>query len=185
MTTLAYPFHLYTDGGVIQKNPSTLGGTWAYTLLDSASRVIYEHSGVITPEMVEMPVVTNNLTELLAVVYGLELVIAEHPQALDGLTVYSDSRITLLRVFEAGRLNGVPAWLKRRLQTLQSTGQLARVRYVQLDGHPTKAQLEAGIGKRGNPVSVHNVRCDRLCNEGAKAFFEWMGMAQPQMEAAS
>ena len=41
-----------------------------------------------------------------------------------------------------------------------------------LDGHPTRSQLEAGKGKRGGPVSEHNVWCDKACGYAAVGFIE-------------
>ena len=153
---------LYADGGVIGSNPSPLGGTWAWCLVDEAgARVVWE-SGLVTPAEAG-GVVTNNVTELAALVYGLEAL----PIDFRG-TVYSDSQVTLLRVFHAGKLSNVPVWLVRRLQAVQKSGRLRGVSYTLLDGHPTRAQLAAGRGKRGNLVSEHNVWCDAACGEQAR-----------------
>lgn len=154
---------LYADGGVIGKNPSTIGGTWAWAHVDVNSERIKTASGIITPTEARMPAITNNLTELYAIVLGLEAL----PAAWAG-TVYSDSWVSLQRVFFAAKLNHVPTWLVERLWNLQKTGQLRAVQWQLLDGHPTKAQLEAGRGKRGNLVSVHNVWCDEACQRLAK-----------------
>lgn len=154
---------LYTDGGVIGANPSAIGGSWAYCLVNAAGERIVNASGVITPAQARLPAITNNLTELLALVYGLERL----PVGWAG-TVYSDSQVSLLRVFEAAKLRNVPPWLVQRLQTLQKSGKLAAMSYVLLDGHPTKAELLAGIGKRGHPVSEHNVFVDWLCQQAAR-----------------
>lgn len=154
---------LYADGGVIGKNPSAIGGTWAWAHVDVNGERIKTASGIITPTEAQMPAITNNLTELYAIVLGLEAVSA----AWAG-TVYSDSWVSLQRVFLAAKLLHVPDWLIARLQTLQKSGQLRAVRWQLLDGHPTRAQLAAGKGKRGNLVSVHNVFCDAECQRQAK-----------------
>ncbi len=57
---------LFCDGGVIQKNPSPLGGTYAYCLVEQDKRV-WERAGVIGTDESGTPAVTNNLTEMLAV----------------------------------------------------------------------------------------------------------------------
>lgn len=164
-------WEVYADGGIIRKNPSRLGGTTAYRILEGGV-VVREGGSVYSPEDLGVAEVTNNLTELLAVVEALHAYReAAGGRALEG-TVYSDSRVTLLRVFEAARLNGVPGWLAAELQGIQRGGLLAGARYVLLDGHPTRQQLEAGRGKRGNPVSAHNVWCDRRCGELAEAFLK-------------
>lgn len=82
--------------------------------------------------------------------------------------VYSDSWVTLQRVFLAARLANVPPWLVQRLQAIQRSGRLEGMTWKLLDGHPTKAQLAAGTGKRGNLVSEHNVWCDRACQAAAR-----------------
>ena len=150
---------LYTDGGVIGQNPSLVGGTWAWCLVDASGEMRRHAFGRITPAELGAEAVSNNHTELLALVLGLE--------ALDGDfagTVYSDSWVSLQRVFRAAKLNNVPQWLIDRLQALQKSGRLANLDYTLLDGHPTRAQLEAGIGKRGNPVSKWIVWCVVQCS---------------------
>lgn len=163
MTAIA----LYADGGVINANPSPLGGTWAYCLVNGSGERVFERAGVVTPVMAQLPAITNNLTELLALVRGLE----ELPYGWNG-TVYSDSWVSLQRVFLAAKLNNVPDWLVIRLQRVQKSGKLGNVRYTLLDGHPTRVQLAAGIGKRGNPVSIHNVWCDQACTCQARQVCE-------------
>ena len=155
---------VYTDGGCIGTNPSRIGGTWAYCLVDMAGERIVEASGVITPIQANVVAVTNNLTELLALVYGLERL----PLGWAG-TVYSDSWVSLQRVFLAAKLRNVPPWLVQRLQALQKSGRLAEMKYELLDGHPTRAELLAGIGKRGHKVSEHNVWADEACQKAARA----------------
>lgn len=153
---------LYADGGVIGHNPSSTGGTWAWCLVDATGQRVCEYSGVIRPSEAQVLAITNNLTELLALVNGLEVL----PQGWRG-TVYSDSWVSLQRVFLAAKLNNVPPWLVERLQALQKSRKLADMSYVLLDGHPTKAQLAVGVGKRGNPVSEHNVWADAECTRRA------------------
>lgn len=161
------PNQLYVDGGVININPSTIGGTWAARLVQDG-KVINEWSGVITPAEAYMLSVSNNLTEMLALVKGLSFL----PWDWRG-TVYSDSQVTLGRAFQGWKWNNVPSWLYNAFGN-----QCARlvhwkqIHYVLLDGHPTKAHLEAGVGKRGHPVSAHNAWCDHACQAQAKQFME-------------
>ncbi len=154
---------LYTDGGVIGQNPSLIGGTWAWCLVDASGEMRRHAVGWLTPAELDAEAVTNNHTELLALVLGLEALDADFAG-----TVYSDSWVSLQRVFLAAKLNNVPLWLIERLQTIQKSGVLKSMQYVLLDGHPTQAQLAAGIGKRGNPVSEHNVWCDAQCSAIAR-----------------
>lgn len=163
---MAEPVALYADGGVIAVNPSPLGGTWAWCLVDAAGERVQTASGVLTAAENGQPV-TNNVSELYALVAGLEAL----PARWCG-TVYSDSWVSLQRVFLAAPLKGVPHWLRVRLHIVQRTGRLAKLPYVLLDGHPTKAQLAAGVGKRGKPVSEQNVWCDAACTAQARAYME-------------
>jgi ribonuclease HI len=154
---------LYTDGGVIGQNPSPIGGTWAWCMVDASGQQQRHARGWMSPAEMGVDVVSNNHTELLAIVLGREAL----PYAWTG-TIYSDSWVSLQRVFLHARLNNVPQWLVERLQKLQRDGWLSGCSWQLLDGHPTRAQLEAGIGKRGNPVSTWNVWCDEQCGALAR-----------------
>jgi len=159
---------LYCDGGVILRNPSTLGGTWAVRHVVDG-HVIQEAGGTITPVQMCAAEVTNNQTELLALVRGLEML----PSDWTG-TVYSDSECTLGRAFLGWKWNNIPLWLHHRYQAARArlihwTSE-PPIRFVLLDGHPTRAQLAAGKGKRGRPVSEHQAWCDRRCQEEARQF---------------
>jgi len=151
---------LYADGGVIRKNPSTIGGTWAFRIVANGM-AIAERSGVITPQEACLPAITNNLTEMLAVVRGLAL-LSLTPQFCG--TVYSDSMVTLGRIFLGWKWSEIPPWLHQEFRTARAGLRCwDQVRFVLLDGHPTKAHLDAGKGKRGHAVSAHNVWCDHEC----------------------
>lgn len=154
---------LYADGGVIGTNPSTLGGTWAYVLVDDDGQSLDEQSGIVTAAGAGVGAVTNNYTEFLALVLGMEAL----PEGWRG-TIFSDSMISLGRLFRGWKMTGIPAPLVKRGGIALQRLDLVNVRHVLLDGHPTRAQLRAGVGKRGNPVSVWNVRCDTLCSAQAR-----------------
>jgi ribonuclease HI len=152
---------LYCDGGVIQVNPSPIGGTFAYRILRDG-QVIRENGGVIVADSAQ-PLISNNLTEMLALVRGL----GELPDDWTG-TICSDSQITLGRAFHGWKWTNVPAWLRHeyaanRLRLVN----WAKITPLLLSGHPTRAQLQEGIGKRGTPVSEHNVWCDQQCGQMA------------------
>lgn len=157
---------IYADGGVIRINPSPIGGTWAFCHVDEAGARIRTASGVVIPRST-CPLITNNLTEMIALVKGLEAL----PEGWAGV-VCSDSQITLGRLFEGWKMSGIPPVLIRQGADAMARLDWTHCSYVLLDGHPTKAQLVAGIGKRGGPVSEHNVFCDRQCQQAAAAFME-------------
>lgn len=154
---------LYADGGVIGRNPSPIGGTWAWCHVNAAGERIATGSGVVLPRP-SLPLITNNLTEMIALVKGLEAL----PEGWAG-TVYSDSQITIGRVFWGWKQNNLPAVLLRQCAAAIARIDFANCRAVLLDGHPTQAQLAAGRGKRGNPVSEHNVWCDKECGRVGSA----------------
>lgn len=160
---------VYSDGGVIGVNPSPIGGTWACCLIDECGTTAESCSGYVWPEKVgdwvpwcvETPEVTNNQTEFYALLSALERL----PDGWSG-RVCSDSAITLGRFFRGFKLTGLPqGWVDRGAAAL---ARLGAVTLVQLDGHPTRAQLAAGVGKRGNPVSAHQGWCDKECGRLAR-----------------
>lgn len=165
MKTTTSLIDLYADGGVIESNPSSIGGTWAWCHVTVAGERLTSASGVITPAEAGLPFITNNLTELFALLEARESL----PYAWNG-TICSDSWVSLQRVFLAARLKNVPDWLVQRLQRMQRDGWFSGCAWKLLDGHPTKAQLLSGIGKRGSPVSEHNVFCDAECQRRAREY---------------
>lgn len=162
---------LYADGGVISRNPSAIGGTWAWRQVDKDGQPLAEESGVITPSEAGMSMVTNNLTELLALVNGLESL----PAGWSGL-ICSDSNVSIGRLFRGWALRGVPNWLIVRTSTAMQHVDMPNCTPVLLDGHPSREQLEAGVGKRGNVVSVHNVWCDAACGAQAQRYLEQLAV---------
>jgi ribonuclease HI len=155
---------LYADGGVIGSNPSTIGGTYAYRLLFEDGQAIGKGS-VIAPQEVGGPV-TNNQTEMLAMLEGLKRL----PDHFAGC-IFSDSQVTLGRVFMGWKWKNIPTWMHKVYQ--EQRARLIffdQIQYVLLDGHPTRQQLQLGIGKRGHPVSEHNVWCDHECNRVGREF---------------
>lgn len=156
---------IFCDGGVIQVNPSPLGGTWAFVhVVDGVRR--HEASGTVTPADVGLTHVTNNLTELLAVVLALEYL----PRGWTG-ELFSDSGVTLARFRNRrAKMNGIPVELQCRLRTNQE--RLGAIATTLLGGHPTRLELLRGQRSDGTPVSVYNMRCDDLCKQRAAEFLQ-------------
>lgn len=155
---------IYADGGVIGKNPSPIGGTWAWCAVTSGEVRAIERGGVIVAP--EGRLITNNHTEFIALTLALEAM----PDGWSGL-VCSDSQISLGRLFYGWKLKNLPANVHKR--GIEARLRLGELKPVLLQGHPTKKDLERGIGaKRGYPVSIHNVWCDQECGRQAAAFMK-------------
>jgi ribonuclease HI len=158
--------NLYTDGGCISANPSLHGGTWAWCCVDETDRRIEFESGVVLPSDVSMKHITNNLTELLAAIKGLESMTDDWCG-----TLFTDSQITLRRVEKRilnPKMNGIPDSLVERLAIQKR--RLGDYKVKLLGGHPTKSELKMGRRKDGAPCSSHNVFCDQLCCEQSRLF---------------
>lgn len=147
---------IYTDGGVIGKNPSKLGGTWAWCGIDEQDQHVWSDSGVLKTQP-NLKLVTNNHMEQIAIVKALEAM----PDGWSG-KLHSDSMIALRRVFRRARTRNLPPCIKRRAE--EAVARLGKIEAVLLNGHPTKAQLACGIGHGGLPVSKWNCWCDAECN---------------------
>ena len=154
---------LYADGGLLQSNPSPIAGMWAWCHVDADGWRVDEASGILTPADVAASGVTNHHTETYALLAGLEAL----PESWSG-KVCSDSKNALRVFFGEGSLKKLPASWHRRIGA--ALRRLGPVEAIRLDGHPTKAQLAAGVGKRGGPVSPHNVYVDRLCTRTGERF---------------
>lgn len=173
---------VFTDGGVIGRNPSELGGTWAYIMVPTSptfgihdwpeamqpyatwlkGRCVVRDSGVVAPSDIGLKFVSNNVTELWAAMEALERM----PAGWGG-NLCTDSGVTQCRlVNKSPSFRGIPADLRDRFWKARQRAGAFRV--TLLSGHPTKAHLAAGIGKRGTPVSEWNVACDEECNRLAR-----------------
>lgn len=148
---------VFADGGVVGANPSPLGGTWAYRVLRD-QEIVHEEAGAIPPKYGP---VSNNLSELVAVLRGLEWV---RMQGVPAVFVASDSLITLRRICsDRAAWNGIPGLVREWAHEILREVEVCAA--VLLDGHPTRAHLAAGVGKSGRPVSEHNLWCDRACGQ--------------------
>lgn len=146
---------LYVDGGLVGKNPSDFGGSYAWALVDDKDELVKFGSGFVKTE--DSPT-TNNHTEMWAAIVGME----QLPDGWSG-TLYSDSKITLGRLFRGERTKNLPTDYIVKFK--QNLARLGNVKGCHLDGHPSKVHLETGTGKRGNPVSKWNKFVDQLCQD--------------------
>ena len=167
MIDLSQITQIFCDGGIITTNPSPIGGTYAFCGVDAFGERILERGGVIQSSPAEP--ITNNTTEQIAIVTALETL----PDGWSG-KLHSDSQIALGRVFLGWQTNGLPADIIRR--TTHALARMGKIEHVLLQGHPTKADLACGIGKKRQlPVSIHNVWCDKRCQEEAFKYLTALG----------
>lgn len=180
---------LFADGGCLWDgngvgSRSTIGGTYSWVIVEEDDRIVCEKSGVIEASVLgysageQLPTVTNNVSELYSLAFGILNV----EEGVD-VHVYSDSQCALGRIFRQHTLNGVPPWLIRlTCNARDHIMKLGRTPYTMLAGHPTKAELVLGRsierkGKDGKiyregglPVSKWNKVCDE---EAKKAGVRW------------
>jgi ribonuclease HI len=158
---------IYTDGGVVLKNPSMIGGTYGFVLvshqlpsLGSDGREIYAGNGFV-PRYDERPV-TNNWMEQIAIIKALEMM----PEGWSG-KICSDSDIALGRVFgRYTRMNNLPPNIINRTKEVLS--RLGKLEHELVAGHPTKIDLSRSYKIKNGikwRVSKWNVLADKLCNE--------------------
>ncbi len=144
MIDLSEVTRIYADGGMIGANPSKKGGTWAFSMNDDRDDQIHHESGLLLPVDIGQDFVTNNITELWAVMVALERL----PDRWTG-TVFSDSNCTLGRIrrFKNTKYTGVPLFMRERFVAVCRR-----------------------MGKIGSKVSRWNVFCDDLCNQQEQRF---------------
>jgi hypothetical protein len=156
---------VYADGSVVLSNPSSIGGTWAWLAVSESGRPVAKGSGFFDCAEFRPPLprqVGNNAAEFMAVLQALEAL----PEGWSG-RICSDSQVTLLRFFAGARMEaGIPpAWAYRAKLARERLGVIQPVR---MDGHPTRKELLAGVGRRGGPVSIHQKWCDKECTRLAR-----------------
>jgi ribonuclease HI len=181
------PMALYADGGVIRKNPSSIGGTWAFCLVGPDGEQVLEYSGLVIakgkPRHPDIPTavmpdagdITNNVTEFVALSVGLAF-LSECFPGWSG-EVCSDSRITLIRMFEMAKTRGLPPDLVALAAECRS--KLGTLTPVLCKGHCTREWLAAGQHPDGRRASKHNAWCDAECTRQGEAYFDFVSPALP------
>ena len=149
----------YCDGGVIGRNPSSIGGTWAYVFVDENDQKVAGSSNRVlvgdAPWL--MPRITNNFTELLGALKAMEAL----PDGWDG-TIYTDSQVTYRRIIRGSSFAGIPSCMEEMVRHHRK--RLSH-RVVLISGHPSEKDLRLGVTKKGRMCSKWNVACDRQCTQ--------------------
>ena len=92
---VAWPDAVYCDGGVIRRNPSPIGGTWAY-IWTRTNESVREDRGLM-PVSDDWPAISNNHSELQALVEAMEHL----PDGWAGV-ICTDSGVTIARCGAGG-----------------------------------------------------------------------------------
>lgn len=159
---------LYTDGGLLSKNPSPLGCVAAFVAIRGGV-AIEQMAWRMDCGQLGLAEVTSNTAELLAAIFALRWVGIEEPGWAGSL--YTDSEVTATRLRRSlaglkpkmgGVSRTVQGWLSLAMQ------RVGKFSVTELAGHPTREELEAGVNKYGFPVSRWNVLADKLCNRVKK-----------------
>jgi ribonuclease HI len=139
--------------------------------------VVVEAVRVWAPDELGVDAVSNNQTELLAIIEGANHLLLHHDPhkgAKAHVEVCSDSQMALGWMFQEYKTSALPDPIAIALFQMQ-VERLLTPRYTwspnQHAGHPTKADLERGFRLVNNycvPVSEHNVWCDKACFQAMK-----------------
>lgn len=132
--------YVFTDGGVALRNPSKIGGSWCYIILED-SNIIEMKSGFVQGH------VTSNYMEMIAAYEALRVL----PDMWEGEFI-SDSKVTLGRLFHSYRWNNIPESI--RTECLTNLARLGTIKPVFVKGHNNKSK---------DFYSIHNIMCDREC----------------------
>lgn len=204
-------WNLYADGGCIGRNEagggSRIGGTWAYRAVrDDGVTQMGTYGARVLPGIIKdwdhpelSPIVglwtygervSNNHMEMWAVLMGLRGLADINPK--EGIHIYSDSQITLGRLFHGWAWNGMPIRVRELVERFM--GKLIIKDHTLLKGHPTAEDLERGYGTRPSgrtyPVHARQQDCDIDCNKAAQVVLNhiknverWPGL--PKLEVAA
>lgn len=157
---------IYTDGGTIGGHPSKIGGVWAWCRVLNGE-IVASGTDAFTNELPGYEKATNNQAELLAMVRAFQALPFDWFGA-----IYSDSEITIGRVSQGWKMNNIPPHMIRQLEAEQHRLKyFSQLRFHHVKGHPSKADLEQGIGDK------FNVWCDETCRKTAEAYKEFLGIA--------
>lgn len=144
------PYELYTDGGIMGSNPSTVGGTWAWCWVDKQGNRIKGDKGIVTPKMVNMTTISNNFTELLATLKALQSV----PKWWKG-AIKTDSQVTWHRLNKSKAFEGIPDEFRNAVLFVREN-----IKYVPI--------LVKGHSKE----FPHNEWCDQQCRRVGEDFLQ-------------
>ena len=161
---------VFTDGGVIGKNPSREGGVSAYIVVRDEQPICHK-AVVVSPGIhVSGEVVTNNDTETLAIIGGLRAAIP-YAGAGETINLASDSFVAICRTKNGKPGKNYCERMHRKMQVVLDPLAQRRVdiRYHLLAGHPDEKGNSLLYGYKNKdglawPSSHWNDKCDKMCN---------------------
>lgn len=161
---------LCCDGGVLGMNPSRYGGMIACRLIEADGEAVFSLSRLVFPAEIGLPKVTNNVTELMAVLLGMD----QLPDHWSGC-ILTDSQVTYYRIHprKKSKFSGVPVPIIQQLDRHKS--RLGRYQIELVKGHPQAEDLRRGTDRLGRKVHADQHWCDEECNRLAEAFFQQRG----------
>lgn len=136
---------VYADGGVLNRNPSEVGGTWAFCLVNAIGGRVFGQAGhVAAEEVAPLPWVSNNLTEVVALLLALENL----PDGWAG-AAFSDSKNAIRAHMAAADLDPrKPGYLPDELwgRMVAARQRLGAIRWTLLGGHPRNTSWRPATG---------------------------------------
>jgi hypothetical protein len=168
-------------------NPSLLGFTWAWVLVDEHDQLVRKQYGYEV-----CPIVVDGRTWAcqtdLGEFYALMRALAHLPEGWSG-EVATDNLLTIHRMFHQQPTRSIPPkWVKiaakLRADLMGNGGLLVP---IHLRGHPTRDQLLLGHdgteGRPGIPVSRWNVEVDSLTRLARARAEEYINNGREQAKA--
>jgi hypothetical protein len=159
------PVTVIADGGVVLKNPSSIGGMWAFRIRADDGSIWSEGDGIVLKSgYPHLPYISNNFTEVMAILMAMEGL----PFGWKG-EIRSDSRVALATCLHGKAKTWLPGRLNDLLRENRKRFVLRDIVWTLLAGHPTKAEQKRMIAgeivksKRGYPFDLDNVWCDEQC----------------------
>ena len=163
---------LYADGGLVGRNPAQVG-TWAWIAttqsLDGPEVEVASDAGLLHCTRLGAARITNNNSEIWALLQGVT-----RTGTLPDL-ILTDSRTAMGMVAGWYSTKSQPADLAERVEFVRARfpALSSDSTWRLLQGHPTKEDLIAGVGKKRKlPVSAWNQLCDQRCNEVRRLYEE-------------
>lgn len=157
------PWSLWTDGGLLSRNPSPLGGSYCAIHVNPENKMVWTDRGILIPKHLGVEKITNNHTELTAVYRGIRRL----PDGWKG-EIVSDSECVLAWLQQEGR--GMYRTWKNCPPWLQSYVELEQKRILDTDGRLEYRHVE---GHQESSLDHRwNCECDRICNEEKQLWFE-------------